>query len=72
MNGSFTYLVASTLKVPAMLPDDDAYFHHRAEVQLALAERAELPKVVSAHYQMANAYLDRLTRQRTIQADQAA
>ena len=72
MNGSFTYLAAFTLKVPAMLPDDEAYFHHRAEVQLALAERAELPQVASAHYRMANAYVDRLTHQRPIQADQIA
>ena len=72
MNGSFTYLAAFTLKVPAMLPDGDACFHHRAEVQLALAERAELPQVVSAHYRMANAYLDRLTQQRPIPADQTA
>jgi len=43
-----------------MSHEDSAYFHHRAEVQLALAERAELPQVVLAHYQLANAYLDRL------------
>lgn len=46
-----------------MLPEDSAYFHRRAEVQLALAERAELPQVVSAHYQLASAYLDRATAQ---------
>lgn len=44
-----------------MSDNDAAYFHRRAEVQLALAERAELPEVVSAHYQLANAYLDRLS-----------
>ena len=55
-----------------MVQDDAAYFHRRAEVQLALAERAELPQVVSAHYQLANAYLDRLTEQDLVQVGQTA
>jgi sirohydrochlorin ferrochelatase len=39
-------------------PDEDrAYFYHRAEVQIELAERAEHPDVVAAHMALAEQYL---------------
>lgn len=43
-----------------MSPEDFAYLERRAEVQLDLAQRARSPQVVQAHYEMANAYLERI------------
>lgn len=40
--------------------DDSAYLYARAEVELDMAQRAAHPAAVSAHYQLANAYLDRI------------
>jgi len=41
---------------------DAVYVRRRADVELALAERAQLPQVVLAHCRLANAYLDLLGR----------
>ena len=43
-----------------MAEDDRNYFRRRAEVELEQAQRATTPRVVRAHYEMANAYLGRL------------
>ena len=42
------------------MSDQEAlYLIQRAEVEIELAQRAEHPKAVAAHYQLAQAYLDR-------------
>ena len=41
-------------------PRDENYFRRRAEQELDLAQRAEAPGAVLAHYQLAEAYLDKL------------
>ena len=43
-----------------MFEDDNTYFTRRAEVELEQAQRATKPEVVRAHYQLAEAYLERL------------
>ena len=40
--------------------DDEDYLERRAEAALQLAQNAEHPAVVRAHYLMAGLYLDRL------------
>jgi hypothetical protein len=44
-----------------MSVEDETYFQHRAEVEIARAQAATSPAVVKAHYEMAEAYLGRLT-----------
>jgi len=41
-----------------MSVDDRAYYELRAEAELELAQRAEHPAVVRAHYILAGNYLD--------------
>jgi hypothetical protein len=41
-----------------MAPADTEYFEERAEAEIALAQRAQDSRVVQAHYELANAYLD--------------
>lgn len=43
-----------------MFEDDSAYYTRRAEVELEQAQRATRPEVVQVHYQLAEAYLERL------------
>ena len=43
-----------------MFEDDRAYFQHRAEVETEQARKATVPKVVQVHYQLAEAYFDKL------------
>ncbi|MCC2976717.1 hypothetical protein LK533_08520 [Sphingomonas sp. PL-96] len=40
--------------------EDNAYFYERAEAELKLAQTAEHPAVVKAHYLLAGYYLDRV------------
>jgi hypothetical protein len=40
--------------------DEKAYFEQRAEAELSLAQSANHPAVVRAHYLMAGFYLDRI------------
>jgi len=40
--------------------DDFDYLEQRAEEEISLAQVATDPRVVQAHYQLANAYLDRI------------
>ena len=40
--------------------DDREYYQHRAEQELALAQKADVPAVVAAHYKLAEKYLDRV------------
>ncbi|URW76651.1 hypothetical protein M9980_05425 [Sphingomonas donggukensis] len=41
------------------MPDEDrAYFYHRAEVQMDLAERADHAAAINAHVALAEHYLD--------------
>ena len=46
------------LKEDRMSVDDRAYYESRAEAELALAQQAEHPAVVKAHYILAGTYLD--------------
>lgn len=41
-----------------MSNQDSLYFMQRAEVEIALAQRAEHPEAVAAHYFLAQSYLD--------------
>lgn len=41
-----------------MTTDDIHYFQARAEQELELAQRADHPSVVSAHFMLANHYLE--------------
>lgn len=43
-----------------MAPADTEYFEERAEAEIALAQRAQDSRVVQAHYELANAYLDKI------------
>ena len=43
-----------------MSKDDCTYFMARAEAELELAQRADHPKAVEAHYLLAQSYLDRV------------
>ena len=43
------------------MPDSEVHYYiHRAEREIELAQRAEHPKAVAAHYQLAEFYLDRV------------
>lgn len=43
------------------MPDEDCvYFLRRAEAELELAQRAEHPRAVAAHYRVAEHYLERV------------
>ena len=43
-----------------MFEDDQSFYQRRAEAEIALAQQATLPCVVQAHYQLAEAYFDKL------------
>ena len=43
-----------------MSREEDDYYQRRAEAEIELAQRAECPQAVQAHYQLASAYLDRI------------
>jgi hypothetical protein len=43
-----------------MTDEDSAYYARRAEAELDQAQRATMPEVVRVHYQLAEAYLERL------------
>ena len=43
-----------------MSDKDAGYFYRRAVEEIAMAQKAELPTVVAAHYKFASAYLKRL------------
>ena len=43
-----------------MFQDDRSYYQHRAEVEVERAQAATAPGAVRAHYQLAEAYLDKL------------
>lgn len=43
-----------------MSDEDCLYFVQRAEAEIELAQRAEHPKAVAAHYHLAQSYLDRV------------
>jgi hypothetical protein len=43
-----------------MFDDDLSYYQHRAEIETERAEAATLPKVVQAHYRLAEAYLSKV------------
>ena len=43
------------------MPDDDAtYYRRRAETELEKAQQATSPEIVRAHFELANAYLERI------------
>lgn len=43
-----------------MSPDDSKYFESRAEAELEMARQAKDRRAVQAHYELANAYLERV------------
>ena len=43
-----------------MSREEEDYYQRRAEAEIELAQRADCPRVVQAHYQLASAYLDRI------------
>lgn len=43
-----------------MSREEHDYYQRRAEAEIELAQRAECPRAVQAHYQLASAYLDRI------------
>lgn len=43
-----------------MFENDRYYYQKRAEAEIERAQKATLPRVVQAHYQLAEAYLDKL------------
>ena len=43
-----------------MAGDDIEYLEKRAEREIEMAQRAEDRRAVQAHYEMANAYLERI------------
>ena len=45
--------------VPAQPEDEESWYILRAEQELELAQRAEHPAVVRAHYLIAESYLER-------------
>lgn len=45
----------------AIVPDDDVtYYRRRAETELEKAQQATSPEIVRAHFELANAYLERI------------
>lgn len=54
-----------------MTPDTRRYYEHRVEEQLELAQRADRPAVVRAHYRLADLYLDLLFPPEPERAEQA-
>jgi hypothetical protein len=45
---------------PPLSDDDKAYYHRRAEEEIARAQASSEAKVVSFHYHLAGFYLDRV------------
>ena len=43
-----------------MSREEEDYYQRRAEAEIELAQRADCPQAVQAHYQLASAYLDRI------------
>jgi hypothetical protein len=43
-----------------MIEDDRSYYQRRAEAEIERAQEAILPQAVRAHYQLAEAYLERV------------
>ena len=43
-----------------MTPEELAYFEQRAEAEIEMAQRADHVRVVQAHYELANFYLERI------------
>lgn len=43
-----------------MTKDDASYYYRRAEAELEMAQTAQHPAAVKAHYLLANHYLDNL------------
>jgi len=40
--------------------DDKEYYYQRAESELEMAQRTEIPEAVKAHYTLAGYYLDKV------------
>jgi len=45
-----------------MSEKDQVYFQHRAEVELAIAQKSTTPEVVRAHYLLSEAYLEKVAK----------
>ena len=48
-----------------MVADDLDYYERRAEAEIELARHARDSRVVQAHYELANIYLDRIHGERS-------
>jgi hypothetical protein len=53
-----------------MTEEDSAYYARRAEAELEQAQRATMPEVVQVHYQLAEAYLERLESNHRVSTEQ--
>ena len=42
------------------MENDRDYFYRRAEIELEMAQRTEIPAAVKAHYMLAGYYLDKV------------
>jgi hypothetical protein len=52
-----------------MFEDDRSYYQRRAEVELARAQESTQHSVVRVHYQLAEAYLDKIASTEPIRPD---
>lgn len=52
-----------------MFEDDRSYYQRRAQVELERAQESTLHSVVRVHYQLAEAYLDKIASIKPVRAD---
>jgi hypothetical protein len=52
-----------------MFEDDRSYYQRRAEVELGRAQESRLHSVMRVHYQLAEAYLEKIASTEPIQLD---
>lgn len=51
-----------------MFEDDISYYQHRAEVEIERAKEAAVPEAVAVHYQLAEAYRNKVALAGPVQA----
>lgn len=55
-----------------MVEDDVIYYQRRAEAELERAQQATRPEVVRPHFELANAYLERIAAVQPARQDEHA
>jgi hypothetical protein len=63
------YLKKDPSMAASVFKDDRSYYQHRAEVEIERAQSATEPSVVHAHYQLAEAYLDKLASEKPVKVE---